>query len=384
MKQPLQITAVLVGLLVLGGGALLLWANSGPRSKAELAQQKTYSASPASADRDTFTVMTYDLGHLAGPEPSAPTPDRLFSVHMSETIDLIQQADPDVIGFQSVDFGAARSGNVHQLDTIATRLDFAAAGQAIGWNDRYLPAAQTGPVVSGQAILSRFPLRRHVRRELAPSSSPFWSDWFSPQSLMQVTAVDIGGWPLIVMNVHLRAPDVSVREEQARLVNQFYSRLARRGFPIVLLGSFNSVMPAVPPTPSKDDTMELLLRGTDLQPALSAEGARLTGRTVATYPAPDPTRKFDYIFYRPRAITPTNAETLCGSAPRPEDASASTTTVDVPQPRQDSVPDASESVPPSDHCAVTMSFLLPRPKDQLPETRIPSEDLPSLDSLVRR
>lgn len=354
MKHPLRNAALFVGLLVLVGGAVLLGANSGLFTNTELVQQKTYSASPASADRDTLTVMTYNLGHLAGAgrELSVPTPDSLSSAYVNETVDLVEQADPDVIGVQSVDFGAARSGKMHQLDMIASRLDFAAAGQAIGGNERYLPALRTGSVVSGQAILSRFPLRRHLRRELS-SSRPFWKDWFSPQSLVQVTAVDIGGWPLVVMNVHLRASDVSVREEQARLVNQFYDRLAEYGFPILLLGSFNSVMPAAPPTPSNDDTMKLLLQGTDLQPALPSEGARLMGRAVATYPAPNPSHKVDYIFYRPGGIFPVDTKIHCGDAS-----------------------------PPSRHCAVAMSFLLPRPKEKLPEAPIPDDRLPSLDSLM--
>ena len=99
--------------------------------------------------------------------------------------------------------------------------------------------------------------------------------------------------------------------------------------------------------------MEILLRGTSLQPALSPEGARLTGRSVATYPAPDPDYKVDYIFYRPRLIAPVDATTHCGDAS-----------------------------PPLRHCAVSMSFLLPRPLDELPEKRIPDDKLPSLDSLM--
>jgi len=351
MRTALRAILALVGLLGLGGGALLLWADS-PLPNTEHAQQKTYAAPPASADRDTFTIMTYNLGHLAGANPKgdSPIPDGVLATHMDEAVALIRQADPDVIGFQDIDFGAARSGTVHQLDTIATRLGYTAAGQAIGWNDRYLPFS--GPVVSGQALLSRFPLRRHVRRKL-PSPRPFWKTWISPRSLVQVTAVDIGGWPLVVMNAHLRAPTPSGREAQARRVNEYYDRLAQHGFPVVLLGSFGSVMPSVLATPSTDNTMELLLQGTDLQPALSSESAQIMGTTAGTYPAPNATRKIDYIFYRPGFFTPVGSEIRCGGAS-----------------------------PPSPHCAVAMSFLLPRPKDKLPEKRIPDDRLPSLERLL--
>lgn len=358
MTRVLQIAGLLTGLSILGGGAFLLWASSSHLSQADLEREKTYPASPASADRDTFRAMTYNLSHLSGAsgEASRPGSDSLFSTHMTEAIDLIQKADPDVIGLQDIDFGAARSGYVHQLDTIATRLDFLAAGQAVRWNERYLPFSgiHTGRIASGQALLSRFPIRRHVRRKLSHPQPSIWRQPFSSTPLVQVTAVDIGGWPLVVMNVHLDAPDATTREEQAREVNRLYDRLAQQGLPILLLGSTNSLMPAVAPGSSPgDDTMELLLEGTGLQPALSAEGTRIMGGSVATHPATNPTRKVDYIFYRPRLIVPIDAQIHCGDAS-----------------------------PPSSHCAVSMSFFLPRPKDKLPDTRIPDDQLPSLDSLM--
>jgi endonuclease/exonuclease/phosphatase family metal-dependent hydrolase len=102
-----------------------------------------------------------------------------------------------------------------------------------------------------------------------------------------------------------------------------------------------------------DDTRRALLRGTSLQPAIFPESAVISGRSVATYPAGDPSRKVDYIFYRPRRVVPTDATVRCGDDP-----------------------------PPSDHCAVSLSFLLPRPVDKLPDTRIPDEKLPSLERLL--
>ncbi len=355
MNRTLSVIAGLVGLLALGVGAILLWADSGRHSGAELERQTTYAVSSAPTDRDTFTIMTYNLGSGSGVPNDASgdgsTPSA--SERMDEAIDLVRRVHPDVVGIQGIALGAARPGPVPPLDTIAPQLGFTAAGQAIGRDGRFPLSFLEGSTASGQAILSRFPLRRHVRRELPRPSQFFWEDWFSSSSLVQVTAVDIGGWPLLVMNVRLHASDAGIREEQARVVNRFYRRLAQQGFPILLIGSLNSVMPAMHPTSSNDDTMEILLRGTSLQPALSPEGARLMGGSVATYPAHDPAYKVDYIFYRPRFVAPIDATTHCGDAS-----------------------------PPSSHCAVSMSFLLPRPLDKLPKNRIPENELPSLDSLM--
>jgi endonuclease/exonuclease/phosphatase family metal-dependent hydrolase len=418
MKNALQVVGSITGILFLAASALFLWARSGQLTDEKLVQMKTYAAPPASPDRDTFRVMTYNLGHLAGTTDNGTVdrPDRLFSANMDRAVDIIQRVDPDIVGLQNVDFSAARSGNVHQLDTIATRLGFTSAAQAVNWNKQYVPfshgrpVVQFGHMVSGQGILSRYPTRRHVRRVLARPPQSFWRDAFYPNRLVQVTVIGIGGWPLVVMNVHFEALDTATREEQARTVNALYERLAQQGFPILLLGNFNGLMPTVDSAAPNDDTMELLLEGTELRPALSPEETYVTGNSsLGTYPADNPRRKLDYIFYRPQSIIRMNAETWCGNAPqstnasssqaahqpqngrtpaavkgppRSQDGSVPVSTVDASRPHRDSVPNASGNAPPSDHCAVTMTFLLPRPKDMLPKKRIPGEKLPSLDSLM--
>lgn len=362
MKRVLFIGAILFGLTVLCAGSLFLWSTSAQITQGELAQRHTYPFSAGPSDRDTFTVMTYNLDHLSGP-PHATTspPESLYTRNLDRATDLLRRVEPDFVGLQDVDFHAARSAYMHQLDSLATRLGYAAGAQATRWNDRYMPAhltrpaVQSGPVVSGQAVLSRYALRQHVRMEL-----PAQSDWWPvsrPPDLVQVTPADIGGWPLLIMNVELTASSVETREAQARAVNEYYRRLARNGYPIVLIGTFNSPMPSAEGGSvfTDDDTMELLLQGTSLQPALSSESALVTGQAVATFPSPNPTRKVDYIFYRPRLVVPTEAKVWCG---RPS--------------------------PPSNHCAVTLSFLMPRPEDKLPEKRIPDERLPSLESFMRQ
>lgn len=370
MKRTLQIVGSIVGVLLLSTILFFLWASSGRLAKEELTQTKTYPAAPASSDRDTFTVMTYNIGYLSGMTNNEPVvrSDSLFRANMNQAIDLIDRADPDFIGVQEIDFGGARAAQIHQLDTLATRLGYTSAAQAVNWDERYVPfpygrpAVHFGQILSGQAILSRYPLRRHVREELARPPQPFFRDAFYLDRLAQIAVADIGGWPLVIMNVHLEAFDTETREQQARRVNALYQRLAQRGFPILLIGDVNSVMPAAKSAMapedrrafSEDQTMKLLLEGTNLTSAFS-EGAYLTGKTINTFPANNPARKIDHIFYRPRFITPIDTEIYCG---RPQ--------------------------PPSDHCALTMSFLLPRPKDKLPDERIPDEDLPSLDSLLAR
>ena len=55
----------------------------------------------------------------------AVRPDRdQYQENMQATISLLQNLNPDFIGFQEIDFDSDRSFEVNQLDTIAQYLDF--------------------------------------------------------------------------------------------------------------------------------------------------------------------------------------------------------------------------------------------------------------------
>lgn len=350
MKRIASIVGLaLLGLLV-ALTAFYFWASASTLPSEDLATVKTYHENFDSPRRDTFTVMTYNIGYLSGMtnNEAVARETSLFDTNMDAALDLIESVDPDFVGFQEIDFNADRSFNVHQLDTIATRLNYPNASQSVNWDVRYLPfpygapSVHFGRVVSGQAILSRYPIRTHRRIELASTSRSFLTKPFYLDRLAEVAIVDVGGWPLTIINVHMEAFEMATREEQAKQVRDLYVEYAGQGTPVLLIGDFNSVvraaLPSLPPAQrsafADDETMTTIQETTSLSSAFP-ESAYVTGGAVNTYPADSPTRKIDYIFYRGGRIQPLSADVHCG----PSDA------------------------PPSDHCAVSMSFLMPRPKN---------------------
>lgn len=342
----------------LGAWLILQWTYSTPIPKNKLEQNASYDADPAPPDQDTLSIMTYNLGYLArDANPySGQMSDSAVSARLDEAVALIRRIDPDVIGLQEVTMGASPVPPLHQLDTLARRLGVFATGGAVRRNERSVLPFSSRSLGSGQAIMSRFPLRRHVRRELRTEPQSKWTVLGSTDPIVQVVAVGVGGWPLIVMNVNLDAADAETRTQQAAEVNRLYRRLAEQGFPMILLGSAHGPSSSTDnaQTVMSNEVFDRLLEGTSLQPVLSPEEALVTGQNVATYPSDNPTQKVDYIFYRPEGVLPIDAKTWCTDSPSQ----------------------------PSEHCAVSLSFYLPRPLDQLPEERIPESDLPSLDSLM--
>jgi endonuclease/exonuclease/phosphatase family metal-dependent hydrolase len=332
--------------------AFFLWASSGTLPEADLAQIRTYDVAPDTTAPDTLTVTTYNVGYLSGMTNNEPVvrPDRLFEANMEQAVRFFGRVKPDIAGLQEIDYGGARVAHMHQLDTLAERVDYPAAAQAVNWDERYLPfpygrpAVNFGRTVSGQAVLSRFPIRRHVRNALPRAPQPFYREAFYLDRLAQVVVVDLGGAFLVVINVHLEAFHVGTREEQARLVNDLYRRLADADVPVLLLGDFNSRLRRAG-VASQDETMRRLLEGTDLRPATTAP---LGDTAHATYPADAPARRIDYILYSPRFFKAAEARRWCGSPN-----------------------------PPSDHCAVTAALRLTPPA----EGWASGEDVPSLDRL---
>lgn len=343
MNRIVKSTGLVLGGMFVAGLLFVLWASSGRLPEADLKRTETYAAEPIPAARDTLTVMTYNLGFLSGMTNNKPVvrSERLFTTNMDHALDLFRGIDPDVAALQEIDYGAARSFYVDQLDTLATRLGYPVAARTVNWDVRYLPfpygrpAVHYGRVLSGQAVLSQYPVREHRRYVLPRPPLPFYEAAFYLDRLAQAVLLDVGGHPVVVLNVHLEAYDQSTREQQARVVRALYDSVARPGIPVFLLGDFNSELSA-----RDDGTMAPLLDGTDLRPALQQKSDTTA---LLTYPAAHPTKKIDHILYRPGLVTPVTASIRCGAS----------------------------GPPPSDHCAVFLSAVL---------TSAPAE-APPVDSL---
>jgi endonuclease/exonuclease/phosphatase family metal-dependent hydrolase len=301
--------------LVLVFAGWFLWASASLRPTLAPAEVKRYAAAPAAA-RDTLTVMTYNIGYLSGMtnnRPVARTQDS-FSSNLEAAVRIIDRARPDIIGFQEIDFGAARSFGVHQLDTLAMRGGYAAAAQAVNWDKRYVPFPSANPfmqfgrMASGQAVLSRYPIRTHERVVLERPATLFVYDAFYLDRLAQVVEVE-AGQPMVLINVHLEAFDRATRERQAAVVRDLY-RQYRADYPVLLLGDFNSRLPA---DPSDDRTLATLLEIDGLAEAFPDSLYR-TQDTAAygTYPSPEPSRKIDHIFYDARRFEVVEAYIVTG------------------------------------------------------------------------
>jgi len=270
----------------------------------ELAYVRQFAADSTKPLPDTFTVMTYNIGYLSGMSNNLPVREEedFYSERLRRAVALFQDIAPDFVGLQEIDFCAARSYRMNQLDSLAFGCGFAYAAREVNWDKRYVafpywpPWVHFGEIISGQAVLSRFPIVKQQRVVLPRMDRPFYFDLFYLDRLAQVVEVEIDGNKLVIINVHLEAYDDATREQQAAAVVKICERYTAR-WPMLLIGDFNSD-PALFPT-LRDDTIGIIRRDARLLPAFEHV---LSADIHGTYPSQKPVAKIDYVFYNAEKI----------------------------------------------------------------------------------
>ena len=242
-------------------------------------------------------------------------PQEFFADNLSSLIALLDEQQPDIIGLQEVDFNAHRSWHQDQLNEISP--GYHQAYRSINWNKRYVPfpywppAYHFGEMLSGQAVLSKFPIRDFETVVLQkPINAPFYYNAFYLDRLIQLTDVQIGDQLIKVMNVHLEAFDAETRESQARVVRDIYEQYAHK-MPVILMGDFNS-------QPhwenGGDEVMETILASTNIASVITAERYASQPNAFYTFDAQDPYQMIDYILYTPSFLTLMESEVLSGDS----------------------------------------------------------------------
>jgi len=302
-------------------GAWLAWAASSPLGlrldRWEAAELLSVDDPQRAAVPKALKVMTWNIAFGGGVEGQ---PTGLYSrehvlAQLQAIAEGIRRVQPDVVLMQEVDREARRSGGVDQFHWLLEHAGLSYGCYVDTWDVRYLPhpgwrpSGHLGRVRSGQAILSRFPIRSCRREPLPqPPEAPWWYRPFFLHRALQWAEVDLGdGSPLMVGNVHLEAFWQQNRETQARMLAE---RLAT-GNPKarwVVGGDFNAVpaeaprkrdFPDEPETDfTTDRTLQVVRSVPGLREVFLDDAPDAPVEASWTFPASAPNRRLDYLFYR--------------------------------------------------------------------------------------
>lgn len=298
--------------------AFYFWGRSANLSEESYSIIDNYKEAVTTVDSDTLHLVSYNIGYLSGMTNNLPV-DRnldLFSQNLDQCSKLLRDENVDVACLQEIDFDAHRSFNMDQLAVLAQNGHYAYAARAINWDKKYVPFPygwpnhHFGKMISGQAAISRFPMVEQQRVVLEkPASNPFYYNAFYLDRLAQVVKIKIKDHILVLINVHFEAWDKTTREHQAKTVNELFLRYSKR-FPTIIAGDFNATPHYASNPYAEENTLELLMNGTALQPAIPKATYLNDESSYFTYSSAEPTLKIDHIFYDTTQIRSIKAEVL--------------------------------------------------------------------------
>jgi endonuclease/exonuclease/phosphatase family metal-dependent hydrolase len=269
---------------------------------------------PKAFPKDTFSVMTYNIGYLSGMSnnQAVPSDDSLYSANLESAIQFIEMVNADFLAFQEIDFGASRSFKIDQLETIGEQTGYAYGAYSVNWDKQYVPfpywppSVHFGKMLSGQGVVSTYPFVHNKRIVLQkPEEEPFYYNAFYLDRLLQITQVDVGR-PLIIMNVHLEAFHRNTREEQAKFVSTKVKEYMVN-YPVILAGDFNSRPPFASSPGVSEQTIQLFMEIPGLKMAIPDSIYRANEPDYFTFSSGRPVEKIDYIFYTSDKINPVRA-----------------------------------------------------------------------------
>jgi endonuclease/exonuclease/phosphatase family metal-dependent hydrolase len=298
MKRFLKFIFRIFLVLIIAFVIFFFWASSSTLDKSEYAKLIEVDNHKVPENDSIFSIVTYNIGYLSGMTNNlaVESPKKLFNDNLDKVISEVKKVNPDIMAFQEIDFDASRSYNINQEEEIS-KLGFNYRAQTINWDERYLPfpywpiSMHYGKVVSGQSIISKYPLKEQQRIVLQRvADAPFHRDAFYLERLAQVVKVVLNGKEVVLINIHLEAFDKQTR------VNQFEEVLAifntyKNDYPTILLGDFNSRARDKDAIIQKIFTMKAI-----------GNAAFDMNNLGNTFDTKDPFERIDYIFYTKNTI----------------------------------------------------------------------------------
>jgi endonuclease/exonuclease/phosphatase family metal-dependent hydrolase len=298
MKRFLKYLSRFFLLLIVAFVIFFFWASSPTLELSEYQSLIANETKSTQKNDSIFSIVTYNIGYLSGMTNNlaVESPKELFDVNMAKVVSEIKKVKPDIMAFQEIDFDASRSYNVNQEEEIS-KLGFNYRAQTINWDERYLPfpywpiSMHYGKVVSGQSIISKYPLKEQQRIVLQRvADAPFYRDAFYLERLAQVVKVVLNGKEVVVINIHLEAYEKETRAKQFEEVLAIFNQY-KEIYPTILLGDFNSRVRDENAVVQKIFAMKAI-----------GSAASDMNNLGNTFNSKDPSKRIDYIFYTKNSI----------------------------------------------------------------------------------
>ena len=298
MRKILKYFLRLLLLVLVAFVVFFFWASSPTLEESEYANLTESEDIKLPENDSIFSIVTYNIGYLSGMTNNlaVESPKELFDKNLAKVISETKKTNPDIMAFQEIDFYASRSYHVNQQEEIS-KIGFNYGAETINWDEHYLPfpywpiRMHYGKVISGQSVVSKYPLKDHKRIVLERvANEPFYRGVFYLERLAQVVKVVLNGKEVVLINIHLEAFDKETRVKQFEEVVKIFNRY-KNIYPNILLGDFNS---------SARDENAIIQKIFNMPNVGNA--AFDVANIANTFNSKDPYERIDYIFYTNKTI----------------------------------------------------------------------------------
>lgn len=258
---------------------------------------------PTHADPSSLTVVSYNIGYASGNKNNQGNvlSRKEVEENLSKMAEALRPLQPDLVFLQEVDFFARRTFEINQLERLAKDLGLGYGAYVVTWNKKYIAwpywpfKRHFGKVVSGQAILSRYPLSDEIIEVFPrPEENPFWYNWFYLDRMIQFVVVELRNRPVQIINIHLEAFSEKNKGRQIVRLGHFIQRLPAG--PKIVAGDFNLIWSG-----TGDLEEDPAVHHTLLEQFIRETGLQLAGaeRPQLSFPSWNPHKQIDLIFYSP-------------------------------------------------------------------------------------
>ncbi len=206
------------------------------------------------AEPATLRLVAYNIKHGRGMDSR---------VDLKRIASVLRKLKPDLVALQEIDHTCTRSGKVDQA---------AALGALLGMHHRFGKFMDFQGGQYGLAILSRFPVQKSIRHQLAPGAEP--------RCALEVTVQpSADAPPLSFVSIHNDWTREAFRMAQ---VADLLAGLKQRTHPVILAGDFNA-------EPEAESLARLRTAGFLILPKK---------KDAKTFPSPSPKVEIDYFMTR--------------------------------------------------------------------------------------
>ena len=167
--------------------------------------------------------------------------------HLEGLAGKINQMEVDVLYLQEVDINAKRSTHIDQVQWLLDRTDFNYAVYASQWKSDYVPSDGIGPIDSGNAILSRYPISNaeRIALPLIDEQSGLIQYFYLRRNILKAEITDAQGKAITLLNTHTSAfAKDGTKDKQLEQIKAEVDQLQAEGKSFVLGGDFNSLPPS--------------------------------------------------------------------------------------------------------------------------------------------